>query len=78
MDNLALVCGRHHGDIHAGVWAVVIENGVPYGIPPAWANPARPKLRNPLHHTADLARRLATQLVLDLIDPPRSSDPPDP
>ena len=54
LDNLALVCGRHHGDIHAGVWAVVIENGVPYGIPPAWANPARPKLRNTLHHTADL------------------------
>jgi hypothetical protein len=63
---LALVCGRHHGDIHAGIWTLEMIDGIPYGIPPAWAHPLQPKLRNTVHQAQTTARHLATQLLLDL------------
>jgi hypothetical protein len=66
LDNLALVCGRHHADIHAGIWTLEMIDGIPHGIPPAWAHPLQPKLRNTVHHAQATARHLATQLLLDL------------
>jgi hypothetical protein len=41
-------------------------DGIPHAIPPPWADPGRPRLRNPVRHSQDVARRLARQLLLDL------------
>ena len=81
LQNLALVCARHHADIHAGIWVLEMVDGVPYGIPPRWAHPGRPRLRNTVHHTDVLARHFSTRLLIDLTEPlvpaGRSPDPPD-
>jgi hypothetical protein len=78
VENLALVCGRHHAEVHAGIWTLEMIDGVPHGIPPRWAHPDRPRLRNTVHHTDVLVRHFATQLVIDLTDDapePVQSDP---
>ena len=31
--NMALVCGRHHADVHSGIWSLQIIDGVPVGDP---------------------------------------------
>ncbi|MDX2974702.1 HNH endonuclease signature motif containing protein, partial [Kribbella solani] len=38
-DNLALLCRRHHADLHAGRWHVTITNGIPKITRPNWASP---------------------------------------
>ncbi len=50
LDNLALVCDRHHDEIHLGEWDIVMRGGVPWVAPPTWINPWRPYLRNAVHH----------------------------
>ena len=49
IDNLVLVCPRHHIDVTAGTWQLQMINGVPWARPPAWAHPTRPLLRNATH-----------------------------
>ncbi|MDX3006209.1 HNH endonuclease [Kribbella solani] len=39
VDNLALLCRRHHADLHAGRWHVTITNGIPKITRPNWASP---------------------------------------
>ncbi|MBB5977858.1 HNH endonuclease signature motif containing protein [Kribbella solani] len=39
VDNLALLCRRHHVDLHAGRWHVTITNGIPNVTRPNWATP---------------------------------------
>jgi hypothetical protein len=51
IDNLVLVCPRHHLDVTAGVWDVQMIHGLPWARPPAWAHPTRPLLRNASHQT---------------------------
>jgi hypothetical protein len=65
IDNLALVCGRHHSDLHTGHWQLEMIDGVPWAIPPAWIDPHRRPLRNPIHHAITCARQLGQQLTLD-------------
>jgi hypothetical protein len=50
IDNLVLVCPRHHVEVTDGTWDLVMINGVPWARPPAWAHPTRPLLRNASHH----------------------------
>ena len=49
IDNLVLVCLRHHIEITDGTWEVQMIDGVPWAGPPAWAHPTRPLLRNASH-----------------------------
>ncbi len=52
LDNLALVCDRHHHEIHHGEWHIDMRHGVPWVAPPTWINQFRPYLRNAVHHPA--------------------------
>ena len=74
VDAMALVCPRHHTDIHHGVWHLKMRHGIPWARPPVWigvrTGPPDPDdgrwVRNTIHHTMDAARRLGQQLRLDL------------
>lgn len=78
LDNLALVCIRHHSAIHTGHWQLTMIDGVPWVIPPHWADPHRRPRRNTLHHDEHTARRLGQQLRLrlpaDLVEPAQLPD----
>jgi hypothetical protein len=50
LDNMALVCGRHHTEVHQETWQVQMRDGVPWVTPPSWMDPRRPLLRNAVHH----------------------------
>jgi hypothetical protein len=63
VSNLALLCRRHHVDLHKGRWTITITNGVVHVAPPTWAEP-------PPRHAHRFRRRA--------IDPfPDSPDSPD-
>jgi hypothetical protein len=54
LDNLALLCIGHHigittDDTDTG-WQIHMREGVLWARPPSWADPARPLLRNAVHH----------------------------
>ncbi|MQA81143.1 MAG: DUF222 domain-containing protein [Streptosporangiales bacterium] len=46
IDNTALVCTRHHTDIHARRVELTMINGRPHAIPPAWLDPTQKPRRN--------------------------------
>lgn len=48
IDNLVLLCGRHHRLVHHSQWQVRIRDGNPEFHPPGWID-TEPR-RNPLHH----------------------------
>src|SRR3954469_3487005 len=50
LDNLVLVCARHHVEVHHGTWDIEMHDGSPWVRPPAWVDRTRPLLRNALHH----------------------------
>ncbi len=52
LDNMVLLCGRHHRLIHHSPWECAIENGHPEFCPPAFVDPTRTTRRNCLHVTA--------------------------
>jgi hypothetical protein len=54
--NLALVCPRHHTEIHEGTWALEVIAGMPWVRVPAWVHPDRPLLRNTVHRHAPVRR----------------------
>ncbi|TCC02591.1 HNH endonuclease signature motif containing protein [Kribbella soli] len=45
--NLALLCRRHHTDLHQGHWTVTITNGEVHVARPAWADPPPRRPRKP-------------------------------
>jgi hypothetical protein len=51
IDNLALVCPRHHVEVTEGTWEVELVDGVPWARPPRSAYPDRPLLRNATHRS---------------------------
>jgi hypothetical protein len=65
VENLALLCPRHHAAVHAGIWDLDMRDGLPWARPPTWADPGRRWRRNTYRHHRDQAH----QLRLDL-DPP--------
>jgi hypothetical protein len=65
-NNLALVCTRHHGQIHAGIWDLKMIDGIPWARPPSWVDPQRRWTRNTYHHAKTRAAQLGTQLRLRL------------
>src|SRR4051794_28055588 len=66
LDNLVLLCGRHHTAVHAGVWGIRMRNGIPWLIPPKWRDPDRVPLRNATHEHYERARIAGRQLRLRL------------
>jgi hypothetical protein len=50
LDNLALVCGRHHTEVHQGTWELQMIDGIPWIRPPKWLDRGRRLLRNAAHH----------------------------
>jgi hypothetical protein len=50
LDNLALLCGRHHTEVHQGTWELQMLQGIPWVRPPGWIDRSRPLLRNAAHH----------------------------
>jgi hypothetical protein len=49
IDNLALLCPRHHIEVTEGTWEIQMVDGVPWARPPGWAYPERSLLRNATH-----------------------------
>jgi hypothetical protein len=50
LDNLVLLCRRHHRILHDSQWEIQFINGIPWFVPPAWLDPTRTPIRNVLHH----------------------------
>jgi hypothetical protein len=76
IDQLVLLCGRHHTAHHAGVYPITVRDGIPYVRLPAWRDPARPWLRNTTHSHRHLADRAAARLAPDP-PPPETADSKD-
>jgi hypothetical protein len=70
IDNLALVCSRHHTLIHTGEWLLEIRDGVPWVTPPAWVDPLRRPIRNTVFDAESEANRLGQGLLLPRTRPP--------
>ncbi len=50
LDNLGLVCGRHHTEVHLGDWTLRMVEGIPWVQLPSWIDRHQPLLRNAAHH----------------------------
>src|SRR3954447_1579553 len=66
LDNLVLLCSRHHTAVHAGVWRVRMREGIPWLIPPRWRDPDQAPLRNTTHDHYQRAQVAGRQLRLRL------------
>ncbi len=75
IDNMALVCGRHHSAVHTGLWTLTMREGVCWATPPRWLDPLQRPLRNTTHTSTAQARAVGVQLRLAL-DPPPQEPPP--
>lgn len=49
LDNLLLYCGYHHRITGRTGWEVVLVDGLPWHVPPAWVDPERRPVRNTMH-----------------------------
>ncbi|MDN5913798.1 MAG: HNH endonuclease [Pseudonocardia sp.] len=47
LENLVMLCRRHHRLIHHSGWLVRIRDGLPEFVPPAWIDPGRTPRRQP-------------------------------
>jgi hypothetical protein len=65
LDNLVLLCARHHTEIHAGEWAVTMRDAVPWFVPPKHLDLDQTPVRNTMHTAIAQATALAQQLWLD-------------
>jgi hypothetical protein len=61
LDNLVLVCSRHHRMLHHSEWEVRIRHGVPEFIPPPWRDPDRQPMRNTVHDPPGQCASMATR-----------------
>jgi hypothetical protein len=57
LDNMVLLCRRHHTLIHSSDWEVRIRDRLPEFLPPAFIDPERKPRRNNLHGVRPLRRR---------------------
>ena len=51
LQNLCLVGSFHHREFERRGWQVIMSDGVPHWLPPAWIDPERRPRRNTSHHT---------------------------
>ncbi|MFV0457814.1 MAG: DUF222 domain-containing protein [Actinomycetales bacterium] len=81
IDNLALLCWRHHqvihhaqGDSRRDGWRLIMRDGLAYAIPPAHIDPDQRPIRNTLRQAIDETRAMAIQLTMDVAQ--REHPPP--
>ncbi|WP_130347642.1 HNH endonuclease signature motif containing protein [Herbihabitans rhizosphaerae] len=48
-ETMTLLCRFHHTIIHQQDWEIIMRDGFPYYIPPAWVDPQRKPIRNTMH-----------------------------
>ena len=75
VDNLALLCRRHHVDLHRGRWHIAILDGVVHVARPSWAEPA-PTLTRARRAAPPHAQPQGRAAPPDA-DPPGCAAPPD-
>jgi hypothetical protein len=84
IDNLALLCHRHHTQIHSQLeepgagWHMLVRDGLPWFRPPDRLDPTGALRRNTFHDAADAARRTGTRwrrLAYDGPVPPQELPP---
>ncbi|MGW6196112.1 DUF222 domain-containing protein [Kribbella sp. NPDC055110] len=51
INNLVLICRRHHRDLHHGHWTITITNGQVHVATPAWADPPPRRRHTPPDNT---------------------------
>jgi hypothetical protein len=61
--NMAMVCGRHHTDIHAGTWTLQMIDNVPWVTPPPWMDRRQRPTRNSYREHRTRAEQLALRLT---------------
>ncbi len=49
LENMTLLCSRHHTETGQGTWEIVMKRGVPWVRLPSWVDRTRPVLRNHTH-----------------------------
>ncbi|WP_245975570.1 HNH endonuclease signature motif containing protein [Amycolatopsis palatopharyngis] len=49
LDNMILLCAKHHRELHHTGWSVRIRHGTPEFTPPEWLDPEQQPLRNTAH-----------------------------
>jgi hypothetical protein len=49
LDNLVLLCDRHHREIHHTEWTVQMRDDLPEFIPPKWMDPEQKPIQNTAH-----------------------------
>ncbi len=82
LDNLALLCHRHHSQIHAqpdtdeDAWKLVMRDGVPWLRPPERLDPDRRLRRNTFHQTVRATRATGLRWRTSLPPPDDGSQPP--
>lgn len=83
VDNLALLCWRHHQQIHQDAhpgtpqgtgWHLIMRDGLPYAIPPAHVDPDQRPRSNTLRAAIRQTRSTAAQLTLPVAS--RGHPPP--
>jgi hypothetical protein len=52
IDNLCLLCDRHHDQHQRAGWRITMINGRPWAIPPPWIDPTQTPIRNTMHYLA--------------------------
>ncbi|WP_373865927.1 HNH endonuclease signature motif containing protein [Pseudonocardia asaccharolytica] len=50
LDNLVMLCKRHHRLVHHSGWTVRLPDGLPEFLPPRWIDPDQNPRRKPPPH----------------------------
>ena len=77
-DSMCLLCPRHHTAVHAQIWQIQMNDGIPWVKPPGWVDVRRRWFRNTTHEHRTRARRAAQNLTRQLklpLEPPRTAGP---
>jgi hypothetical protein len=67
VSNMAMICGPHHTEVHAGTWSLEMRDGVPWARPPRHIDPHQEWRRN----TYQYHQEMSQQMALTLNPPPR-------
>ena len=72
-ESMCLLCPRHHAAVHAQIWQLRMNDGIPWVRPPSWGDVGRRWFRDTTHEHRARARRAAQNLARQLrlpLDPP--------
>ncbi|WP_134111547.1 HNH endonuclease signature motif containing protein [Kribbella pratensis] len=75
ISNLALLCRRHHIDLHAGDWTITITNGKVHVSRPTWADPPPHQRPTPTPLNAPAQPHAARRSTTPTDDPSANTSP---